>query len=68
MGWRYCPSCERWLKTSEYTVSKSGETICPDHEIATHGFIIGRMTEAELRNSHVIDDEELEAAKKQGLI
>jgi len=26
------------------------------------------MTEAELRNSYVIDDEEVKAAKKQGLI
>lgn len=76
MTYRYCPTGDKWLETSEYTVDETGETVCPDHKTALHGSIQGfgggyPITENEyynqnkhLRNAH----EELEAAKRQGLV
>lgn len=73
---RYCPDCDKWLETSEYTVDEIGETICPEHEIAVHGSIqaSGRgypVSETEYRrqNQHLRDgSKELEAAKRQRLV
>lgn len=72
MGYRYCPECDRWLETSEYTVSEGGETICPDHK-ATHGFIIDApwsRSEFLHHTTSWYDDrmEMLEAARRQGLV
>lgn len=42
MGYRRCTTkgCPNrgWLSTSEYTVDKHGETICPECENPTEGF------------------------------
>jgi hypothetical protein len=72
MGHRYCPQCEEWLSTAEYTVDESGETVCPQHK-AVHGFIIDTpWSVAEFRNENPswYDDQldMLNAAKRQGLV
>lgn len=72
MAYRYCPECDRWLETSEYTVDSSGETVCPEHR-AVHGYIDGSIrTEADLRQnlgySHTDVEAEVEAALRQGLV
>lgn len=72
MSYRYCPECDRWLETSEYTVDDHGETVCPDHR-ATHGFINrAPWTEKMFFHEHPewYDDrhEMLAAAKRQGLV
>lgn len=76
MTYRYCPNCDKWLETSEYTVDEIGETICPDHRIALHGSLQGHgrgypLTEQEFhrQNKHLRNpQDELEAAKRQGLV
>lgn len=73
MGWRYCPECGQWYETRDYTVSKSGETICrkEDHG-AVHGFILSKPTKREFYNNHPDwyedRDEMFEAAVEQNLI
>lgn len=72
MGHRYCPGCDRWLETSEYTVDDHGETICPEHK-AVHGFIIDSpWSEREFFDEHPSwygdRDDMLAAAKRQGLV
>lgn len=74
MGFRYCPDCEYWYSTAEYTVDKSGETVCrEDGHGATHGFIIDApWSVREFKNEHPswYDDREtmLAQAKTQGLV
>lgn len=74
MVYRFCPTCERWLETSEYTVDDVGWVICPDHDISLHGYIDSHIeTEdrlrRELRMSHGGDIEtEVQAALDQGLV
>jgi hypothetical protein len=78
MTHRFCPTCERWLETAEYTVDQSGQTICPTHEISVHGYIggatFGSYTERDFRrdNQPQIYGEEftlmLEKAREQRLI
>lgn len=37
MGYRKCPN-HGWLETAEYTVDKSGQTICPECALPTLDF------------------------------
>lgn len=37
MGYRKCPT-HGWLATSQYVVSESGETVCPECETPVTGF------------------------------
>lgn len=69
MGYRYCDGCERWLETSEYTVSDSGETICEEHG-SVSGFIIDApwSTSEYKRQNPKMWDEALSAARQQGLV
>lgn len=55
--YRYCPECDQWLETSEYTVDESGETVCPDDgHPAVHGGIQSHrgfpVPEAEFRQQN----------------
>lgn len=78
MAYRYCPECEQWLETAEYTVDEIGETICPEHEIAVHGYMGGSpfglsYTVEDLRrdnDSRLYDDwgKMLQAAREQHLV
>jgi hypothetical protein len=71
MAYRYCPECERWLEPIDFTVNKNGETICPEHDVALHGHMPSLplvRNEQRLRRQVVIDTEEIEAAREQGLI
>lgn len=77
MAHRYCPDCGEWLETAEYTVDEIGETICPEHEIAVHGYMGGSLdgpyTERDLlrdNDPRMYDDwDEMEqAAIEQGLV
>lgn len=72
MGFRYCPECDEWLETAEYTVDESGQVICPDHK-AVHGFIIDAPWSTTLfyseHPSWYEDRQEMfEAAKRQRLV
>lgn len=69
MGYRYCPDCEKWLETSEYTVSESGETICPDHK-AVQGFLDGspHANSNDISSWYDDRDQMVGAAREQNLI
>lgn len=72
MAYRYCPEHDAWLETADYTVDESGEMICPEHDIAVHGYIdghidtVGKFKEANMVGRSLSD--EIEAAKRQGLL
>lgn len=73
MGYRYCPRCGEWLRTDEYTVDGMGETICSEHGVATHGFMLHtpwseREFYSEIGSWYDDRDEMLEAAKESGLV
>lgn len=74
MAYRYCPDCDQWLSTANYTVDDIGETVCPeDGHRAVHGYIDGSIrTEAELRRgmgmTYTDIEDEVRAAKRQGLV
>jgi hypothetical protein len=51
MAYRYCPECEKWLETNEYTVNKNGETVCPKHK-AVHGYIGGAYGAYTVKDFH----------------
>lgn len=38
MAYRYCPDCNEWYETAEYTVDESGETVCREDD---HGSVSG---------------------------
>lgn len=75
MGYRYCPDCDQWLETAEYTVDETGETVCPEHR-AVHGFIGGgwdfpwseQQFLAEHPSWYGDRTDMLDAAKRQGLV
>lgn len=71
MVYRYCPDCDEWLETSDYTVDESGETVCPEHR-ALHGYCEYAWTERQLRGHLNITYSEIEdevaAAHRQGII
>lgn len=73
MAFRYCPDCDRWLETAEYTVDEIGETVCPkEGHPAVHGYIDGSIrTVEDLRRSmsyHRDVSPEISAAIDQGLV
>lgn len=74
MGYRYCPECEKWYTTAEYTVDDHGETVCrKDGHGATQGFILSApVTEMVFRSDlpNYYDDREkmIQKARDQGLI
>lgn len=72
MAFRYCPECDTWYETADYTVDESGETICrKDDHGAVHGYIDGsiRTVDDLLRStSHRDMEDEIDAAVRQGLI
>lgn len=39
MAYRYCPECDEWQSTAEYTVDEIGETICREHECPVIGYL-----------------------------
>lgn len=74
MAYRYCPECDEWYETHEYTVDKVGETVCKveDHGVV-YGYIDGSInSERNLR--HALKgyggptDDMVERAKEQGLV
>jgi hypothetical protein len=76
MTHRYCPECEKWLETMEYTVDDSGETVCPDHK-AVHGYIPSVMYDFYTERDFRIDNRPsmyndfskmLQKAKEQNLV
>lgn len=78
MAYRYCPDCDRWYVTADYTVDKSGETVCKtDGHGALHGYIgdseagdISGLTLQRKLTKHTGRhdySDEIEAAKRQGL-
>ncbi len=77
MAYRYCPNCEQWYQTHEYTVDKFGETVCKkDAHGSLHGYMSGSTkTQDELRRalkkSYISDSDVtqmVDAAVRQGLI
>jgi hypothetical protein len=74
MAYRYCPGCEKWLQTYEYTLDETGELVCPEHQ-AVHGYIgpYGNYTERDFRKDNkesMYDDfdEMLQSAYDQMII
>lgn len=72
MAYRYCPECDQWYETANYTVNESGETVCEtEGHGAVHGYIDGSMTTVNDFKRHTYRSDiqdEIEAAVRQGLL
>ena len=77
MAHRYCPQCDEWQSTAEYTVDEIGETICREHECPVIGYLDGSYSgypisfdefDRLVANWYDEYDEMLEAAKRQELV
>lgn len=74
MAYRYCPHCNEWYSTANYTVDKAGETICrEDDHGPVYGYIDGSITtERSLRNTLKgyggPTEDMVERALEQGLV
>lgn len=73
MAYRYCPECDKWYRTAEYTVDEMGETVCDEVEEhgAVHGYIDGSMETVADYKQHTYRtdvEDEVEAAVNQGIL
>jgi len=73
MPYRYCPDCNHWYGTHEYTVDNIGETVCPrdDHYALVGCIHPSRHFETDVRLPYGNREEQqqsLDAAKRQGLV
>lgn len=72
MAFRYCPECDEWYETANYTVNESGETVCKkDGHSAVHGYIDGSMETVQdfKQHTHRRDiGDEIDAAVRQGIL
>lgn len=78
--YRYCPECDQWYETAEYTVDETGETVCrQDDHGAVHGSLQfstydrkSYITEREFKRQNPQwyqgREDMLAAAKRQGLV
>lgn len=72
MAFRYCPECDEWYETAQYTVDDSGETVCKENgHGALHGYIdqsIKTVDDYRAETSRTNIEDEINAALEQDLL